>query len=62
MSPAGKDAVARGPAKAHERFQRFFGDRALAASRITLREIAENPGLPDVFQANTRPNSTVHRS
>jgi hypothetical protein len=51
-----------GRAKAHERFQRFFGDTALAALWMTLREIAENPGLPDVFQAHARPNSAVHRS
>jgi DNA-binding MarR family transcriptional regulator len=52
LTPAGKGAAARGRrywAKAHERFQRFFGDTALAALRTTLRKIAENPGLSDVF-------------
>jgi hypothetical protein len=43
-------------------FQRFFGDTALAALRTTLREIAENPGLPDMFQADARPNPATHRS
>jgi DNA-binding MarR family transcriptional regulator len=59
LRPAGKDAVAWGRrywAKAHERFQRFFGDTALAALRTTLREIAENRGLSDVFQTDARPN------
>jgi DNA-binding MarR family transcriptional regulator len=59
LTRAGKDAVARGRrywAKAHERFQRFFGDTALTALRTTLREIAENPGLSDVFQTDARSN------
>lgn len=58
LTPAGKDAVARGRrywAKAHERFQHFFGDTAFVALRTTLREIAENPDLSDVFQTDARP-------
>ena len=52
LTPARKDAVVRGRAKTHQRFQRFFGDTALAALGMTLGEIAENPGLSDVFQAD----------
>ena len=57
LTPAGKQAVARGRrywAKVHERFERFFGDKAFAALRTTLREIAENPDLRDVLQTGAR--------
>jgi DNA-binding MarR family transcriptional regulator len=55
LTPRGKDAVARGRAhwaKAHERFERFFGAAALSALRTTLREIAESPGLSEVFETD----------
>jgi DNA-binding MarR family transcriptional regulator len=58
LTQAGWRAVARGRPyweKAHAKFARFFGDApALADLRTTLRDIAENPGLADIFAA--RPN------
>jgi DNA-binding MarR family transcriptional regulator len=59
LTRAGKEALARGRrywAKAHERFQHFFGNAALAVLRTTLHEIAEDPGLADIFQTDTRPS------
>jgi DNA-binding MarR family transcriptional regulator len=59
LTAAGKGAIARGRPywiKAHKRFERFFGDTGLAALRTTLREIAEDPGLPDAFKADGRTN------
>lgn len=61
LTPAGKDAVAKGRrywAKAHKRFERFFGDKALTALRTTLREIAENPSLSGVFETGAEPSNT----
>ena len=53
LTQAGRRAVARGRPyweKAHTRFARFFGDAtALADLRTTLRDIAENPELADIF-------------
>jgi DNA-binding MarR family transcriptional regulator len=57
LTRAGKAAVAGGRrywAKAHERFQDFFGEPALAALRTTLRDIAEDPALADIFATDTR--------
>ena len=55
LTQAGRKAVARGRPyweKAHARFARFFGDAAaLAELRTTLRDIAENPALADIFAA-----------
>jgi DNA-binding MarR family transcriptional regulator len=59
LTPAGKDALARGRRywiKAHNRFERFFGDAALAELRTTLREIAEDPGLSEVFGTDAATN------
>ena len=59
LTRAGKDALARGRrywVKAHERFRDFFGDRALVALRTTLREIAEDPGLADIFETDSGPS------
>jgi DNA-binding MarR family transcriptional regulator len=64
LTTAGKNAVALGRrywAKAHERFQRFFGETELTALRTTLRALAENPGLPDVFQAHAKPHGATRR-
>jgi DNA-binding MarR family transcriptional regulator len=58
LTPAGKDAVARGRrywAKAHEQFQRFYGEPELAVLRTTLREIAESPDLPKMFGTDGEP-------
>jgi DNA-binding MarR family transcriptional regulator len=55
LTRAGRSAVARGRPywkKAHDRFAQFFGDAcALSELRSTLRDIAENPGLGDLFEA-----------
>jgi DNA-binding MarR family transcriptional regulator len=59
LTRAGKDAVARARrywAKAHERFEQFFGEAALAALRTTLRGIAEDPDLSEVFETDGRPS------
>lgn len=53
LTPAGRQAVARGRPyweRAHARFSSFFGNAAaLAELRSTLRDIAENPALPEAF-------------
>jgi DNA-binding MarR family transcriptional regulator len=55
LTRAGRNAVARGRPywkKAHDRFSQFFGDAdALSELRSTLRDIAENPRLGDLFEA-----------
>lgn len=55
LTPAGRKAVVRGRPyweKAHARFARFFKDAAaLSELRATLRDIAENPALADIFEA-----------
>jgi DNA-binding MarR family transcriptional regulator len=59
LTPAGKDAVARGRRywiKAHKRFERFFGEAALAELRTTLREIAEDPALSDALATDAGTN------
>ena len=59
ISAAGKGAIARGRpywTKAHKRFERFFGDTALVALRTKLREIAEDPDLPDAFETAVERN------
>lgn len=54
LTRAGRNAVARGRPywkKAHDRFAQFFGDAdALSELRSTLRDIAENPRLGDLFE------------
>jgi DNA-binding MarR family transcriptional regulator len=55
ITPAGRKAVLRGRPyweKAHARFARFYGDAAaLSELRATLRDIAENPALAELFDA-----------
>jgi DNA-binding MarR family transcriptional regulator len=57
LTRAGRAAIARARphwAKAHENFQRFFGDAASAELRSTLRNIAEAPELSDAFERGAR--------
>lgn len=54
LTRAGREALTRGRRywdKAHERFESYFGDKELVALRTTLREIAEDPDLPDALHA-----------
>ena len=53
LTKAGKDKVVRGRrywADAHKKFEHFFGGDQLVALRETLRDIAESPQLPEIFQ------------
>jgi DNA-binding MarR family transcriptional regulator len=53
LTKAGKDKVARGRrywARAHEKFEHFFGGDQMVVLRKTLREVAESPQLPEAFK------------
>lgn len=53
LTKAGKEEVVRGRrnwAGAHQKFERFFGEKQMVVLRETLREIAESPRLPEAFQ------------
>ena len=53
LTKAGKDKVLRGRrywASAHKKSEHFLGDHQLVVLRETLRDIAESPQLPEIFQ------------
>jgi DNA-binding MarR family transcriptional regulator len=58
LTSAGSEAVARTRpywSEAHRRFECFFGEPAMIELRTTLRELAEDPGLSEVFSGDARP-------
>ena len=59
LTSAGKAATARARSywvKAHSRSERFFGETAMATLLTTLHEIAEDPGLSEIFESDAGSN------